>query len=410
MTAEKKVLLLVCDGLGDRPVPALDGQTPLQAARTENLDWFARHGASGLVDLVAPGVRPGSDTAHLALFGYDPYEAYTGRGPFEAAGVGLTVEPGDVALRCNFATLDERGRIVDRRAGRIRRGTGRLAEALAPWETEGVELRFREGTEHRAALVLHGEGLDPRITDADPHATGVPVAEVEPLAPDAAKTARVVNAFVTRARKVLADHPLNRERAASGQPPANAILPRGAGSFPRISRVGERWGLRFGAIAGVALIRGICDVVGMELLDVEGATGGLDTDMVAKMNAGIRALETFDVVVVNIKAPDIAGHDGKPRQKVEAIERVNDSLEALRERFDPGWVFGVTADHSTPCVTGDHTADPVPLVIYGEGLRRDDTPRFDEIAAAQGGLGRLRGQDVLPLLLDAANRTEKFGA
>lgn len=388
----------------------LDGRTPLEAARTENLDWFASRGACGLLDLIAPGVRPGSDTAHLALFGYDPFQVYTGRGPFEAAGVGLDVKGGDVALRCNFATVDESMVVVDRRAGRIKEGTAELAAALNDIEIKGVHILFKEGTEHRAALVLRGEGLDPRVTDGDPHETGVRVTNVKPLVPEAEKTARVLNEFVRRAVEVLGKHPVNEERRRRGLPPANAILPRGAGRFPNIPLVTERWGVRFAAIAGVALIRGICRSVGMEVLEVPGATGGLDTDMEAKVKAAIRALEDFEVVVMNIKAPDIAAHDGDPDEKTRVIEDIDRSLAILRSQAADEWILAVTADHSTPCVTGDHSADPVPLLIYGEGVRRDRVQAFDEVAVSQGAIGRLRGKDLMPLLMDLANRTEKFGA
>ncbi|MFQ5986011.1 MAG: 2,3-bisphosphoglycerate-independent phosphoglycerate mutase [Thermoplasmata archaeon] len=407
---EKRVILVVCDGLGDRPVEELGGRTPLQAAATPNLDWFAAQGACGQVDVIAPGIRPGSDTAHLALFGYNPYEIYTGRGPFEAAGVRLDVQEGDVAFRCNFATLDKKGRVVDRRAGRIRVGTDELAASLTDMTLEGVRLAFRAGTEHRGALVLRGTGLDPRVTDGDPHSVNVPVAEVKALAPAAEKTARVVNQFLRQARDVLSTHPVNKERLQNGQPPANALLTRGAGRMADIRPVTEKWGLRFAAVAGVALVKGICRVVGMDLLSVEGATGGLDSDLDAKISAGMGGLEDHDVVVVSIKAPDIAAHDGKPDEKARVIERIDQSLGPLREAFREEWVFGVTADHTTPSATGDHSADPVPLLVYGEGIRTDEVTRYDEMAVTKGSLARLRGVDVLPLLLDLADRTEKFGA
>ncbi len=407
---EKRVLLLVCDGLGDRPVEDLGGQTPLQAASTPNLDWFATQGACGQVDVIAPGVRPGSDTAHLALFGYDPYEVYTGRGPFEAAGVQLDVQEGDVAFRCNFATLDAKGRVVDRRAGRIRTGTEDLAASLTDMTFRGVHLAFRAGTEHRAALLLRGTGLDPRVTDGDPHALDVPVTEVKALVPEATKTADVVNQFVVQSKDLLATHPVNRERIRKDRPPANVVLTRGAGRLARIPPLSEIWGLRFAAVAGVALVKGICRVVGMNLLDVEGATGGLDSDFDAKMAAGMGALEDHDVVVISIKAPDIAGHDGKPDEKARVIERIDRSLGPLRQAFREDWVFGVTADHSTPSATGDHSADPVPFLAYTEGMRRDEVKVYDEITVAEGSLARIRGRHVLPLLLDLANRTKKFGA
>ncbi|MEE9164270.1 MAG: 2,3-bisphosphoglycerate-independent phosphoglycerate mutase, partial [Thermoplasmata archaeon] len=337
---EKRVLLLVCDGLGDRPVEKLGGQTPLQAAATPNLDWFATRGACGQVDVIGPGIRPGSDTAHLALFGYDPYEVYTGRGPFEAAGVQLDVREGDVAFRSNFATLDAKGRVVDRRAGRIRTGTDELAASLTDMTFEGVHLAFRAGTEHRGALLLRGPGLDSRVTDGDPHAVNVPVAEVKALAPEAAKTAKIVNQFMDRAREILSTHPINRERLQKGLPLANVVLPRGAGRLAKISPLSEVWGLRFAAVAGVALVKGICRVVGMNLLDVRGATGGLDSDFNAKVSAAMAALDTHDAVVVSIKAPDIAGHDRRPEEKVRVVERIDRALGPLREAFREEWVLG----------------------------------------------------------------------
>ncbi len=407
---QRRILLIVCDGLGDRPVKSLKGRTPLQAARKENMDWFASRGACGLIDLISPGVRPGSDTAHLSLFGYDPFQVYTGRGPFEAAGVGMNVKGGDVALRCNFATVDDDGRVSDRRAGRIREGTQELAAALDGMEIEGVEVRFKAGTEHRGALLLRGDGLDPRVTDGDPHDIGAPVMKVKALVPEAEKTARIINEFVARAAKALADHPVNVRRRQKGLLPANILLPRGAGRFPNIPSIQEKWNLRFAAIAGVALIKGICRSVGMELLDVSGATGGLDTDVDAKIRAAMKALEEFDAVMVNIKAPDVAAHDQRPRLKVKVVERIDESLDVLRTGFRDDWIVAITADHSTPCETGDHSADPVPLLLYGEGVRKDDVTSFDEIAVARGGLGRLRGVDLMPSLLDLANRGEKFGA
>ncbi len=374
------------------------------------MNWFAERGACGLVDLISPGIRPGSDTAHLALFGYDPLQVYTGRGPFEAAGVGMDVKGGDVALRCNFATVDEGMRVKDRRAGRIKEGTEDLAKALDGMGIEGVELRFKEGTEHRAALLLRGQGIDPRVTDGDPHEVGAAIREVKPLVPEAEKTARIINEFMKRSIGVLEDHPVNASRKRHGLPPANAILPRGAGRFPTVQLIGDKWNARFAAIAGVALIKGICRSVGMDLVDVKGATGGMDTDIEAKILAAMRALESHDVVVVNIKAPDVAAHDQKPELKRDVVERIDASFAQLREGVDDDWVVAVTADHSTPCETGDHSADPVPLLVYGEGVRRDEVVAYDEIAVARGGLGRIRGVDLMPLLLDLANRSVKFGA
>jgi 2,3-bisphosphoglycerate-independent phosphoglycerate mutase len=406
----EKILIVVCDGLGDRPVPGLKNRTPLQAAIRPSLNHFAENGVCGVMDIIGPGVRPGSDTAHLALFGHDPYKVYTGRGPFEAMGVGMEVRPGDVAFRCNFSTVDKNLVIVDRRAGRIREGTAALARSLDNWEFEGVKVYFREGTEHRGVLLLRAPGLSPQVTDPDPHQEGVKPHGCEPKVPQAALTARVVNAFVKRSYELLKDHPVNKARTKAGDHPANIVLPRGAGIMPHIPTFQDRFGMKCAAIAGVALVKGICRVSGMEVLDVKGATGGLETDMAAKAKAAIRALDSFDLVFVNIKAADLCGHDGDPNGKAEVVRRIDKAMSIVKKGLPEGAFLALTADHSTPCCVKDHTGDPVPLVIYGKGVRADTVRTFDEIACAEGGLGRLKGVDLLPILMDLAGRSEKFGA
>lgn len=407
----RKILLVVLDGLGDRPIQELGNKTPLEVAATENLDWFAQHGATGLLDPIAPGVCPGSDTSHLALLGYDPEAVYTGRGPFEAAGVGVDVKPGDVAFRGNWATVDTGWRVQDRRAGRIREGTGRLAASLDGMQIEDITVVCRAGTEHRVAVVFRGPGLDPRVADTDPHEERGRVRPTKALHPDAEKTARVLNEFVKRAHDVLAKHDVNKERVGAGKPPANMVLARGAGVFPHISMFGAKYGVRAAAIAGVALIKGICRSVGLELVEVPGATGGLDSDFAAKGRAAVAALADHDFVLANVKAPDLSGHDGKPTQKAEVLERIDRELFGhLREALKADVVLAVTGDHSTPCARRDHSGDPVPLLVFGEGVRVDEVVTFDESSAMRGGLGRLRGRDLMPLLLDLADRSAKYGA
>ncbi len=403
-------MMVVFDGIGDRPVPNLGEKTPLQAARRPNLNALASSGACGLMDVIAPGIRPGSDTAHLALFGHDPFKVYTGRGPFEAMGVGLEVRPGDVALRCNFATVGASMTVLDRRAGRIREGTAELARALDGWEHEGVRVHFREGTEHRGVLLLRGSDLSPDVTDPDPHREGLKVAECAPKSPGAELTARVVNEFVRRSIRLLKDHPVNKARVKAGLRPANIILPRGAGIMPKLPTLKERYGLSSSAVAGVALVKGICRVSGMEVLEVAGATGGLDTDMGAKLRAALGALERSDLVFVNIKAADICGHDGDARGKARVVERIDRAMGLIREGLPEDTFVALTSDHSTPVCVRDHSADPVPLLIHGPGVRRDGVRSFDELACARGGLGRLRGMELLPVLIDLAGRAEKFGA
>ena len=407
----RKILLVVLDGLGDRPIKDMGNKTPLQAAATEHMDWFAANGACGLLDPIAPGVCPGSDTSHLALLGYDPEAVYTGRGPFEAAGVGIDIKPGDVAFRCNFATVDLGWRIMDRRAGRIREGTDRLAASLDGMEIDDVTVLFRAGTEHRAALVLRGPGLSPEVSDTDPHAERARVVAAKPTGPNGEKTARVLNEFQKRSHEILVKHEVNKERVAASKPVANLVLTRGAGVFPHISMFPAKYDLKSAAVAGVALIKGICRSVGLKVLEVPGATGGLDSDFAAKGKAAVDALATHDFVLVSVKAPDLCGHDGKPMEKAQVFERVDkDLMGYLRGHLTPETILAVTGDHSTPCERKDHSGDPVPVLVFGEGVRTDATTTFDEIAAMRGGLGRIRGRDLLPLLLDLADRSAKYGA
>jgi 2,3-bisphosphoglycerate-independent phosphoglycerate mutase len=407
--APKKILMIVCDGLSDRPVKQYDMRTPLQVARRPAMDALARHGISGLMDVIAPGVIPGSDTAHLALFGYDPYKVYTGRGPIEAAGAGIQLGPGDVAFRCNFATATRDLVVTDRRAGRIRTGTGDLAEALTGMSIDGTSVIFKEGSEHRGVLVLRGDGLDYRVTDVDPHQDGK-ILESRAMVPEAGKTAAVLNEFVRRSYGVLAEHPVNVERKKQGLPPANIILPRGAGSIRDLEPISQRYGLKCAAVAGVGLVKGICRMVGMDVPDIKGATGGLDTDYKAKAEAAIRLVETNDFVFMNVKAGDIASHDGDFGMKVSVVENIDLMLGYILKDATEDLVIALTCDHSTPVSIKEHSADPVPLTISGGGARMDGVREFDEISVASGALGRIRGMDLMPTLLGIADRAKKFGA
>jgi 2,3-bisphosphoglycerate-independent phosphoglycerate mutase len=413
MRAQFKALLLIGDGMGDRPIAELGHRTPLEAAHTPCMDRLAWEGECGLMDPIAPGIRAGSDTAHLALLGYDPYQVYTGRGPFEALGIGMEVRGGDVALRCNFSTVDENWRVIDRRAGRITQGTAELARAVNGVEIEGVQCFFKESVAHRGALLLRGEGLSARITDVDPHTEGEFVRECRPLDPQdeaAQRTARVVNAFVRLSYERLKEHPINRERVAQGLLPANIILPRGAGVAPYLEPFPQRHGVRAAAVVETGLIRGIARFVGMETRDAPGTTGGLDSDLMSMGRTLLQALQEYDFILCNVKAPDLCGHDGNPHQKVEVIERMDAMLRLVLESAEPNLYICLTADHSTPCSVRDHSGDPVPLVLWGPDLRGDEVQAFHERACMRGGLGRLRGSDLVPILTQLMGVQEKFGA
>lgn len=405
-----RALLIVCDGLGDRPIEALGGRTPLQSAFKPNLDRLARHGISGTMDPIAPGIRPGSGPAHLAIFGYDPFRYYTGRGIFEALGVGMEVRKGDVVFRFNFATIDEERRVIDRRAGRIREGTRELVQSLNDIRIPGVEVLFKEGIEHRGILAIRAPRLGWRVSDTDPQKEGLKILPCRPLdsTEESQRTAEIINDIVDQAIKILEAHPINKARKARGEHPANAILIRGGSYYEEVSGLQERFGLKGACVAGGTLYKGVARFVGMEVLEVKGATGTYDTDFRAKFEAAARALEDHNFVFLHFKAPDLAGEDGDALRKLEVIERIDRAILGIEELRDT--LIVVTGDHSTPCSIKTHSADPVPILLSGPGIRVDGTQSFDEVAASRGGLGRIRGLDLMPILTDLLNLAAKFGA
>ena len=411
---------MVSDGLGDRPIPQLEGQTPLESARTPTLDELADKGVTGLIHVIAPGVRPGSDAGHLALFGYNPLECYMGRGPFEALGVGLDLQPDDVAFRGNFATCRRRPdgtfQILDRRAGRRLPEGGQLAkllDGLHPSSAPDVEVTVKHSLEHRCVVVLHGPGLSPRVGDTDPHGEGDTLLKSTPLedTESARRTAEIVNALTEEFYRILSGSPVNEKRRRAGLPEANVVILRGAGSLPQIPPLSEIYGIRAACVAGGALYRGVAKSVGMDVLDVPGATASYDTDIEAKAKAAAQALERHDYVFLHFKATDTASHDRNPARKVEMIEKMDRLVSMLLDSIDREQTYiAVTADHSTACSTGGHVGDPVPLLISGPEVRRDDVTSFTEPACAKGGLGHLRGTDLMPILMNYLNRTRLLGA
>ena len=418
-----RAIILIQDGVGDRPVPELGGRTPLEVARKPHMDTIALLGATGLMDLIEPGVRPGTDTGHLALFGYDPYKYYPGRGPLEAAGIGVPLRPGDVALRCNIATVEERNGeliVVDRRAGRIRGDHVKiLVEALnkAIKEVDGVKIEFYPATEHRVVMVLRGEGLSPKISDSDPGTAmeGHPIRKVKPLddSEEARRTAEIVNKAIRLAHQVLRDHPLNKERVEKGLLPGNAIITRGAGMVPRdLKPFHEVFKTTAYVVAEEATIVGIARILGMGAEIPPGATATLDTDLDSILESALKAWrQGYEIIYIHVKGPDIAGHDADPYGKIKIIERTDQMLGKLMKQID--WrntVIALAADHSTPCTVRDHSGDPVPIAIYAPTIRRDHTRKYDEYTCSQGILGRIRGTDLIKIILDQMNKPLKWGA
>jgi len=412
-----KAILVICDGMADRPIKELNWKTPLEAARKPSLNQIAKMGICGIMDPIAPGIPPGSDTATLALLGYDVLKVYSGRGVLEAIGSGINVLPSDVAFRCNFATVNEDLVVLDRRAGRIaNEDAAKLAESLQKIRLEkpSVEFLFKNTIQHRAALVISGRlKLSTAVSDSDPEKVGVRVLEIKPLdeSPEARLTAKILNELMHKFSKVLKDHPLNKKRIRQGLPQANIILCRGAGTIPNIKTLPELYGINAVCIAATSLIRGVCKVAGMKLIDVTGATGTPQTNFTAKAKSTVQALKSCDFVLLHVKATDVASHDGNIKQKVELIEKIDHMIGYVLDNIDPvSTCLAVTADHTTSSITQNHEGDPVPVAITGPYVRCDDVEEFGERACAKGGLNRIRGMDLMPILMNLIGKTKKFGA
>jgi len=405
-----KAVIFVIDGLGDRPNES--GNTPLKEANTPTMDKLAKEGICGIMNAVDIGVRPGSDTAHLALLGYDPYETYTGRGPFEACGVGVTVKPGDIAFRCNFSSVDENFIVTDRRAGRIE-NTSELEKELDGLKIDDVEVIFKESGGYRAALVLRGAGLSYKISDADPKKEGKKVKEIIPTddSKEAKKTAEIINKLLKIAYEKLDKHPVNEERRKEGLPVANMIIPRGVGKVPEILPFDKKYGLKGACIAGTGLIKGIAKMVNLDVIEVEGATGTPESDFMAKAKALVETLKTHDFVLINAKGADEAGHDGNYEVKKQTIEKIDEMLNYVISNIDKKDVYFVlTGDHSTPIEEMDHSADPLPIVIWGKSVRVDNVEIFDEFSTYKGGLNWIKGKNIMPILIDLMGLAKKYGA
>ena len=409
---KRKGILIILDGLGDRPIKELGGKTPLEYANTPNMDKLARIGVLGQQDPIAPGKPAGSDTAHLAIFGYDPYQTYRGRGFFEALGVGLTLDEDDLAFRVNFATI-ENGIVTDRRAGRISTEEAHeLAKAIQENVKIPVDFIFVGATGHRAVLVLKGMAKGYRVGENDPHEAGKPPHKFEYADEESKKVAEILEEFVQKAHEILEKHPINEKRRKEGKPVANYLLIRGAGTYPDIPmKFTEEWKVKAAAVVATALVKGVARAIGFDVYTPEGATGEYNTNPMAKAKKAVELLNDYDFVFLHFKPTDAAGHDNNPMRKVEMIEKADEMIGYIMKNINlEKTVIAITGDHSTPCEVKNHSGDPVPLLIAGGGIRADYTEAFGERECMRGGIGRLIGKYIVPMMMDLMGRTEKFGA
>ncbi|MDD4162569.1 MAG: cofactor-independent phosphoglycerate mutase [Methanothrix sp.] len=388
-----KLVVLLGDGMADLPLAVLKGKTPLQAANKPNMDRLARQGRNGLAQTVPQGFPPGSDVANLSVMGYSPGKHYTGRAPLEAAAMGVELAPDDIAFRCNFVTI-EGGIMKDYSAGHITTEEGgELIKALQPVMPDR---RLYTGVSYRNLLVLKAGA---KAVCTPPHdISDQPVAGYQPSGPDCELLTRLMEA----ARPVLASHPVNKKRISEGKRPANAIWLWGQGPAPTMPSFGEKYGLKGAMISAVDLLKGIGRYAGLEVIDVAGATGNIDTNYEGKVEAALRALKHLDFVYLHVEAPDEMGHEGEIDLKVKAIELFDERvvgpvIEGL-EKSGQDWRVLLLPDHATPISIKTHSRDPVPFTIAGKGIEPDGVRRFDEDAAKRGAYGLVEATKLVEMM------------
>ncbi|MDI6752856.1 MAG: 2,3-bisphosphoglycerate-independent phosphoglycerate mutase [Thermodesulfobacteriota bacterium] len=390
--ASSKIVFIILDGVGGIQVEEKGG-TELQAARKPNLDQLAEVSSCGLLEPISPGITPGSGPAHFALFGYDPFQYNIGRGILEATGIDFPLTERDVVARINYATIDNNGKVIDRRAGRISNETNeRICRKLkgSLQLSRAVEVIVEPVKEHRAVLVLRGEGLRGEIEDTDPEREGVLPFKPKAMIPEAEGTAKLVEEFISQSQNILAD-----------EPKANMVLLRGFAKHTRYPSMKERYGLNALAIAAYPMYRGISRLVGMSVVS-----------SVSTLKEEFKALADhfaeYDFFFLHVKQTDSRGEDGDFDAKVAVIEEVDQFIPQVRA-INPD-VLVVTGDHSTPAKLRSHSWHPLPVILHSQCCLIDPVKKFDEVSCISGVLGKMPSVQLMPLALAHARRLTKFGA
>ena len=380
-----KYIVILGDGMADEPLEQLGGKTPLEYARTPNLDRMASEGSLGMLRTIPDGFEAGSDIANMSVLGYAPERYYTGRVPLEALSMGVDLAPDDVAYRCNLVTIEE-NIMTDFSAGHISSAEGE--ELFSSLQEAEPEVLFRAGVSYRNLLVVKG-GKGSSTTP--PHdIVGRGISQYLPDGGDA----EILLRCMETSRRIFSRHPVNSARVQAGKRPATRIWPWSGGHKPAFPPFAEKYRKSGGVISAVDLLNGIARCAKMEVITVPGATGYLDTDYDAKARYALDAIRHLDFVYVHIEAPDEAGHLGSIEEKVKAIERVDGVVGTIREDFDG--VIAVLPDHPTPIRVKTHTRDPVPFVVTGKGS--DGSMAFSETAGRAGGLGTRNATGFLDFL------------
>lgn len=400
-----KHIIILGDGMADEPIAALGGKTPLQAAHKPTIDKLAQLGKNGVFSTVPDGFKPGSEIANMTVLGYDVRTEFEGRGSLEAASIGVAIQPGEMAMRCNIICVQDE-KIKNHSAGHISNEEAKILIDYLQEKLGDDVFTFHNGISYRHLLVM--KGGDKRINCTPPHdVPGTPVKDVmvEALVPEAQETARLLNELTLKSQELLKDHPVNLKRIAAGKDPANSIWVWSPGYKPSMQTLAQKVGIKSGAvISAVDLIKGIGIYAGLESIEVEGATGLYDTNYEGKAQAAIDALKTNDFVFLHVEASDEAGHEGDVDLKVRTIEYLDSRIvkpiyEAVKT-WDEPVTIAILPDHPTPCTIKTHTNAPVPFIIYNPLQAGDAVQVYDEQAATQGELGAISGNEFMQLLFD----------
>ena len=406
MPERTKYVIIVGDGMADYPVEDLGGKTPLMVARTPNMDWMSESGEIGLVRTVPDGFNSGSEVANLSIFGYDPIRYYTGRGPLEAASLGIKLADNDIAFRCNLVTLRFHGNnmvMEDFSAGHITDEEARKVIIDLNKEMATDEIRFYAGVSYRHLMILKNGAAKfsnlGKLEIIPPH--DIIGREISPFLPQMKEP---ILTLVKESQRLLKNHPVNHAREAKGLPPANSIWLWGQGQSPRMITLKERFGLDGYVISAVHLIKGIGILAGLGVLEVPGATGYFDTNYEGKVQYALRGLRERDFVYLHVEAPDEAGHMGNLRLKIEAIEAFDEKVVGALLKGMKGferYKVLVLPDHPTPLSVRTHTADPVPYAMYSsEGETQSaHGKKFDEVSAGQSGISIEKGFELIERFL-----------
>jgi 2,3-bisphosphoglycerate-independent phosphoglycerate mutase len=405
-----KYIIILGDGMADEPLAELGGKTPLQAAVKPHIDALAKAGRCGMLDTIPEGMSPGSEIANLSVLGYDVRAVFEGRGVLEAASMGVNLEPGDLALRCNLICLKD-DNIKNHSAGHISSEEAFELIRFLDKKMGNENIRFHPGVSYRHLMVIRGGSKALRCTP--PHdVMGTPFRNVFPSAiadgnpgnSSPRETADLLKYLILRSRYLLMDHPVNLKRISVGKDPANCIWPWSPGYRPVMPTLHEMFGIgRSAAISAVDLIQGIGVYAGMDMIKVEGATGLYNTNYEGKARAAIDALRDHDFVYLHIEASDEAGHEGDAALKTLTIEyldqRVVKTIVEECSKADDPVTIALLPDHPTPCAICTHTRDAVPFIIFRPGEEPDEVSVYDEFSAQRGSYGLLKGNDFMKALL-----------